>query len=169
MSISLVAAVANNRVIGIRGALPWRIPDDLAYVRKLTLGHAVVMGRKTLQSIGKPLDRRRNIVLTRDPGFRMPGCLIARSAEEALSLGKPLQTFVLGGAAVFEAFLPLADSLYITWVDIEAEGDTFFPAVRWEEWELASEVAAPPSGAPPHRFAVYRRRKPWHTGDAEPW
>ena len=168
MTLSLVAAVASNRVIGNRGALPWRLSDDLAYVRKLTLNQAVIMGRKTLQSIGRPLDRRRNIVLTRDPDFRMAGCLTARTSEEAMSLANPLGAFVLGGAAIYEAFLPRAELLYITWVDVEAEGDTLFPVVRWEEWELTSEVAAPPGPSPdlPHRFAVYRRRKPWKEEDA---
>ncbi len=158
MSVSLVVAVARNGVIGKGGALPWRLPDDMAFVRKLTLDQAVIMGRRTHQSIGRPLDRRRNIVLTRDPDARFPGCLIARSPEEALSLARPLQTFVLGGAAVYESFLPLSDLLYITWVDAEAEGDTRFPAVRWEDWELMSERGVRPASGLPHRFAMYRRR-----------
>jgi len=156
MSISLVVAVARNGVIGKGGTLPWRLPDDLAYVRKLTLDQAVVMGRKTHRSIGRPLDRRRNIVLTRDPGATFPGCLIARSPEEALALARPLETFVLGGAAVYESFLPLADFLYVTWVDAEVDGDTVFPSVRWEDWELVSERAS--ASGLPHRFARYRRR-----------
>ena len=159
MSVSLVVAVARNGVIGKDGSLPWRLPDDLSFVRRLTLDQAVVMGRKTHQSIGRPLDRRRNIILTRSAEARFPGCLVARSPQEAVVLAEPLETFVLGGAAVYESFLPLADRLYITWIDAEVEGDTRFPAVPWDAWELVSERPASSSAGLPHRFTVYQRRR----------
>lgn len=131
---SIVAAVARNGVIGRNGALPWRLPDDLARFRRLTMGHTVLMGRRTFESIGRPLDGRRNVVLSRDPAFRPTGVLVARSVEEALSsTADDGEVFVIGGSAVYRLFLARADRLLFTLVDAEPEGDVFFPP-----WESAS-------------------------------
>ncbi len=170
MTVSLIAAVAANRVIGSRGRIPWHIPDDMARFRRLTLGHPVIMGRATFDSLGKPLAGRINIVLTRDPSRAIPGCVVARSPEEALQAaagagGAPAaaadEVFVIGGAAVYALFLPTATRLYMTWIDAELPGESFFPEVAWESWRVVRESAAPPAaGVLPHRFVDYVRRSP---------
>jgi len=158
--VSLIAALAANLVIGNEGRLPWRLPDDMARFRRLTLGHPVVMGRKTFASLRKPLAGRRNIVLTRDTGSSFPGADSVHSVEEALALaGDDPELFVIGGAAVYEAFLPLARRMYLTHVEGNWRGDSFFPAVRWEEWRVVAEkpgISEPP-GTPAHRFVDYER------------
>jgi len=180
MTVSLIAAVAANRVIGSRGAIPWRLPGDMARFRKLTMGHPVIMGRATFQSLGRPLAGRVNIVLSRDPSLRLPGCRVVRAREEALAAaavdaaGAPTtepEAFVIGGAEVYSLFLPIADRLYMTWVDAEIPGDTFFPEVAWEQWQVTGESAPGPARAEgvrperagtetafPHRFVDYARR-----------
>jgi dihydrofolate reductase len=160
MPVSLVAAVAANRVIGRGGALPWRLPADLAHFKTLTMGHPVLMGRKTYESIGAPLPGRRNIVLTRDRGFLAPGCRIVHSLEEARETAGDAELFVIGGAAVYSLCLPRADRLHITHIDAEPSGDAFFPVIDAEAWIAASarpgELDA--ENTLPHRFVVYERR-----------
>ena len=159
MALALIAAVAANSVIGNRGALPWRLPDDLARFKRLTMGHPVIMGRATYQSIGKPLAGRRNLVLTRDASAVFPGSEPVHSRQEALGRCAGQDAFVIGGASVYELFLPAADLLYLTWIDAEVPGDTFFPAVRWDQWRVVSEQAGETDArAPlPHRFVDYQR------------
>ncbi len=159
MLIALVAAVAANGVIGLQGKLPWRLPADLAFFKRLTLGHTVIMGRRTWQSLGRPLPGRRNVVLTRDPLFSASGCRVAHSAEEAVK-GETGELFVIGGQEIFRQFLPLAQRLYITHVDAEVPGDAWFPAIDAKEWR---EVSGTPGTVDqrnpyPHRFVVYERR-----------
>ncbi len=130
--ISIIVAVAGEkRVIGKAGGLPWHIPEELKRFREATLGHPIIMGRKTYESIGRVLPDRTNIVITRDPSFQAEGIVIARSLEEALQLaqGKPGddELFVIGGGEIYKQALPLADKLYLTVIDQEIEGDTFFP------------------------------------------
>ena len=159
MTVSLIAAIAANRVIGDRGALPWRLPDDLARFKRLTMGHPVVMGRATFQSMGKPLPGRRNIVLTRDRSAAFAGCEIAHTRDDALGLSGGQETFIIGGAAIYELFLPVADLMYLTLIDAEIPGDTFFPEVRWDRWRVRSETARPVDARHPlpHRFVDYER------------
>jgi dihydrofolate reductase len=158
--ISLVAAVAQNGAIGNRGALPWRLPADLARFRRLTTGHSILMGRKTFRSIGGPLPGRRNIVLTRDVDFRAAGCEIAHSVEQSLAAAGRGELFVIGGASVYELFLPLAGRLYITRVAAEVLGDAFFPAIDEKAWHLVERTPGTvDAGNPlPHEFLVYERR-----------
>jgi dihydrofolate reductase len=154
---SLVAAIAAHRVIGDRGRLPWRLPDDLARFRRLTMGHAVVMGRATWDSLGKPLAGRRNIVLTRSADLRLDGCVVVHSLEKAAEAAGEGEAFVIGGAAVYEQFLPLAHRMYLTIIDAEVPGDTLFPEVRWSEWRIVAEEAGAAGAALPHRFIDYER------------
>src|SRR5579875_372919 len=128
--ISLVVAYAAGRVIGNEGRPPWHLPDDMRHFKALTIGQTVVMGRKTLDAIGRPLPRRRNVVLTHRAAIEMPGIDIVHSVQEALALG---DIFVIGGAQVYALFLPFADRLYLTEIACEIEGDTFFP-----EWDRGS-------------------------------
>ncbi len=162
--VSFIAAVAANRVIGRAGVMPWRLPDDLARFRKLTMGHAVIAGRATFLSMGRPLAGRQNIVLTRDSALRIPGCDVVHSRDEALRAAhRPatqglVEVFVIGGAAVYELFLPIAGRMYITWVDAEVPGDTLFPEVAWDEWRVVRETPADSvAGSLPHRFTDYER------------
>jgi dihydrofolate reductase len=154
-----VAAIAANRVIGNRGALPWRLRDDMARFKRLTMGHAIIMGRATWDSIGRPLPGRRSIVLTRNPRLHLSGCVTALTPEQALALAGEGEAFVIGGAAVYAQYLPIADRMYVTWIDAAVEGDTVFPPVRWEEWRAAPETVCPidPANPLPHRFVDYER------------
>lgn len=155
MTVSLIAAVARNGVIGRAGALPWRLPEDLKRFKRLTLGHPVVMGRKTFASIGKPLPGRDSIVLSRDPAFRPAGARVARSLEEALALAGSGEVFVIGGEAVYREALPRADRLYLTLLDRDFEGDARFPDYDDAAFrELSRESFAEPL---PHAFVVLER------------
>lgn len=125
--IAFVVAFDRNRVIGKGGGLPWRLPDDMKRVRALTVGKPLIMGRRTYDSIGRPLPQRTNIVLTRDPAFGPEGVLVARTPQDALRLaGDVPEVIVFGGAEIFRLFLPMADRVYLTQVDAEVEGDTSF-------------------------------------------
>ena len=127
--IKIIAAVSKNLKIGKDNQLPWHISEDLKYFRKTTNGQAVLMGRKTFESIGRPLPNRRNIVLTRNVDFNEEGVEVVHTLEEALALCKTLdQVFIIGGGQIYSAFLPYADELYLTLVDKEIDGDTDFPA-----------------------------------------
>ena len=126
--VSVVAALAKNRVIGIGNRLPWRLPEDLAHFKALTLGHPVLMGRKTFESLGRPLPGRNNIVISRNPAFHPAGCIVANSVPDALALCEGAdEVFFIGGAELYAQAIPLADRLYLTEVDIEAVGDAWFP------------------------------------------
>jgi dihydrofolate reductase len=168
MTVSLIAAVAANRVIGNRGTLPWRLPDDMARFKRLTMGHPVVMGRATFASMGKPLAGRRNIVLTRDRAAVIAGCQIAHGPDQALALGGDGEIFVIGGAAVYALFLPVATLMYLTLIDVDIPGDTCFPDVRWDQWRILSETICPrdPRHPLPHRFVDYERTAGGDTGIA---
>lgn len=149
--IALVVAVAENGVIGRNGDLPWRIPSDLKTFRRLTMGKPVVMGRKTFQSLKKPLDGRDNIVVTREPGFRVPDGVLVRHTlgtglEAARAAAKARQVdevMIIGGADIFRLTLPFADRLYWTHVEGHPEGDTFFPAFDAHEWAIVHRETLP--------------------------
>jgi dihydrofolate reductase len=162
MLVSLIAAVATNRVIGREGKIPWRVPADIAYFKRVTMGHSLIMGRKTFQAIGKPLPGRRNIVLTRDPSYQASGCMTARSLEEALGHATGDEVFVIGGAEVYALFLPRADRLYITHVDRAVTGDELFPAFDEREWTVVESASGTVdrTNPLPHRFVIYQRRAP---------
>lgn len=138
MIISLIAAMGRNRVIGNSGDIPWmgKAPADLKYFRDTTRGKPVIMGRKTFTSIGHALPDRLNIVMTRDVSFEAPGCVIASSREEALRLaGDADEIMVIGGEGVFKEFLPIANRIYLTLIDVEPEGDAFFPQFDSAQWQ----------------------------------
>ncbi len=135
-SISIIVAIDRNRLIGTENHLPWNIKEDLQYFRDTTLGHPVVMGKKTWLSLGKTLEGRVNIILTHDKSFEIPGCLIVNSIDQILSNFSEQEVFVIGGAETFRQFLPLANMIYLTRIDHDFEGDTYFPEVDWSEWEI---------------------------------
>ena len=144
--IYLVAAVASNGVIGRNGQLPWRLPEDLNHFKRLTLGHPVIMGRRTWESLGRALPERDNIVVTRTPGYEAPGAAVAASLEAALALcaGEPV-AFVIGGQQLFAESMPIAAGLVLTEIDRDYEGDTWFPPYdrsRWREAQRECHTAA---------------------------
>jgi dihydrofolate reductase len=145
VTVTILAAVARNGVIGVDGGLPWHLPDELALFKRLTLGHVLVMGRKTYESVGRPLPGRTTVVVTRQPGWEpaAEGVLRAGSLPEALRLAREIddEVFVVGGAEVYEAALPEADRLALTFVEADPVGDTRFPEVDWSQWR---EIARTP-------------------------
>ena len=134
--IALVVAMAENRVIGKDNQLIWRLPADLKFFKNLTTGHPIIMGRKTFESIGKPLPNRTNIVITRQQDFEAEGCLVAHSLSEALMMAQQMDSdiFVIGGAEIYKQAMFLADTIYLTEVHHEFEGDTFFPEIDTLLW-----------------------------------
>jgi dihydrofolate reductase len=135
MTITLIAAVCTNGVIGVDGDLAWRNAQDLRRFKKLTLGHQVVMGRRTFESIGRPLPGRRNIVLTRSGDWSADGVDVAHSLPEALGMAGAQDVFILGGGEIYRQSISLADRLEITHIEAEPAGDTHFPAIAPECWE----------------------------------
>jgi len=148
--IAFVVAAAENGIIGRNGQLPWRLPSDLKRFRQLTLGKPVVMGRKTYESIGKPLDGRDNIVVTRQAGFSRPGVHVASSVEQALALGQELaagrsvdEVMVIGGAEVYRVARPRAERIYLTLVHAEPEGDARFHGLDPQQWRETAREPMP--------------------------
>ncbi|TDF94066.1 dihydrofolate reductase [Paenibacillus piri] len=143
MTISMIFAMDERRGIGIDNKIPWRLPEDMAFFRKTTNGHTVLMGRKTYESIGKPLPKRHNVILTRDSGFKADGCEVVHSVDEALKryAGVPdEELFIMGGAEVYSLFMPHADKLYITEIAHSFEADTFMPEIDAAQWKAVSRT-----------------------------
>jgi dihydrofolate reductase len=137
MRIALIAAMANNRVIGKDNQMPWHLPEDLRYFKAMTLGKPVVMGRKTFESIGRPLPGRHNIVISRQPDYRLDGVSCVSSFEEAKKVaGECDELIVMGGGQLYAQVMPLADIMYLTFIKLETEGDTFFPPWNEQEWQV---------------------------------
>jgi dihydrofolate reductase len=159
--ISIVVAMAQNRTIGINNTLPWRCPEDLKHFKALTMGHHMVMGRKTFDSIGKPLPGRTTIVVTRDHELKIEGCLIAHSLEEALAACEgDEEIFIVGGAELYAQALPSADKLYITEIRQDVKGDAHFPEFDKTEWvEVARQKCHQETPQPLEYHFVTCRRK----------
>lgn len=155
----MIAAVARNGVIGAGNRLPWRLPADLAYFRRQTLGKTVVMGANTYRSLGRPLTGRHNVVLSRRMAEAPEGCDLVRSVEEVLRRYGDRELMVIGGAEVYRQFMPHADRLLLTEIDAEVEGDVFFPPFDRSEWQLVSRTpgVTDEKNALPHAFCVYER------------
>ncbi|WP_320408538.1 dihydrofolate reductase [Candidatus Cloacimonas acidaminovorans] len=136
LSIIIIVAYDLNHLIGKNGILPWKITEDLKRFKAITMGHPVIMGKNTWNSIGKPLPGRQNIVLSKDRNFQPQGAIVAHSLEEALKMVEGQEAYIIGGASVFKQFLPLADKMLITLIHSEFEGDTYFPYFSEEDWIL---------------------------------
>ena len=156
--IYLIAAVAKNGVIGKQGKLPWHLSEDLKHFKLLTLGHPVIMGRRTWESLGEPLPGRENIVVSRRPGFEAPGASVAATLEAAIALctGEPV-AFVIGGAQIYAAALPLADGMVLTEIQQDYEGDTSFPAWDRTAWRIAQKVTHTSRAGVRFDFVRYER------------
>lgn len=144
MKLTLIAAMAQNRVIGRAGDLPWHLPDDLKHFKKLTRGHHVIMGRKTYESMEKPLPGRTNIVVTRSENYRAPGCMVSQSLRHAIQKAEnDSQPFIIGGGDIYQQALPYADRIELTLIHTEVKGDTFFPDFSEKDWALVHQEHHP--------------------------
>lgn len=140
--ISIIVAASTNNVIGVQGELPWKISDDLRRFKALTMGKPIVMGRRTWESIGRPLPGRQNIVITRQADFAATGCEVVDSPAAALqAAGDADEVMIIGGGQVYELFLPTAGRLHVTRVDTTIDGDAFFPAIDATDWQLTAVEA----------------------------
>ncbi len=166
MELALIVAAARNRVIGCQNRLPWHLPQDLRYFKRVTLGKPVIMGRKTFESIGRPLPGRTNIVVTRQAAWQAEGVLKASGLVEALEMARnlegpdglpPREAMVIGGAEIYRASLPLAQRVYLTRVDAEPEGDAFFDGLDERQWALVSSQPGEADAPLAHAFLVYER------------
>ena len=160
-ALAIIAAVARNGVIGVDGGLPWRLPADLRRFRALTWGHAVIMGRRTWRSLGRPLPGRQNIVVSRSAGVACDGALVVPSLADALAaVTMPAPAFCIGGGELYRDALPIADTMYLTEVDRDFEGDARFPAIVPQEWqEIGREAGTVDRSAEfGYAFVTYRRR-----------
>ena len=145
MKISMIAAMAHHRVIGKDQKMPWHLPADLAFFKKTTLGSPILMGRKTYESIGRPLPGRLNLVVTRNPNLKIEGCEVVSSLEQALSIAEEKSSaskeiFIVGGSHLYKSFLEKADRLYLTMIDAEIAGDTFFPDYTQYNWKEVERI-----------------------------
>lgn len=162
MIISAIVATANNQVIGKDNDIPWYLPADLKYFKKVTSGHHIIMGRNCYKSIGKPLPKRTNVIITRNPFFIVSNCLVAHSIDEALSMAydnNETEAFIIGGGQIYEQTEALWDKVYLTKVDIDVDGDVFFPELSADKWVLSSEDFHKATEKNPHdhTFCIYER------------
>jgi len=165
--LSLMVAKASNRVIGRNNKLPWYLPNDLKYFKQVTFGKPVIMGRKTWDSLGKPLPGRTNIVITRQPDFQAEGAKVVATLDEAVTMAENVafiegqdEAVVMGGAEIYALALPKADRLYLTEVHAEVDGDTWFPEYDTAEWKEIGREDFPAEGPNPYdySFVVYERK-----------
>ena len=160
MIISMIAALARNGVIGKEMGLPWRLPSDLKRFKSITMGKPIIMGRRTHESIGRPLPGRRNIVVTRNRRFRAQGCTVVYSVDAALEAATGSEEVVIiGGAELYRQLFPRAERLYLTLIDREFDGDTYFPEFDRSEWtEVLAESVEPSKDTPhPYQFVILER------------
>lgn len=158
--LSIIVAMARNRVIGINNTLPWHLPADLKHFRTLTMGHHIVMGRKTYESIGKPLPGRTSVVVTRNTAYSAPGVIAVNSLESAISAcGGDSEIFVIGGAELYLQAIARADRIYLTEIDADIDGDAHFPEFSRTEWhEVSRESGSQQEPQPLHyHFVIYQR------------
>jgi dihydrofolate reductase len=157
-AVALIAAVARNGVIGANNALPWKLPADLAHFRALTTGHTVIMGRKTWQSLARPLKDRQNVVVTRDRSFVAHGAEVAASLRDALAMSaRPAPAFCIGGGALYADALPLASLMYLTEINRDFDGDVLFPAFDPREWSVRSRERHVDDSGMRYAFVTYER------------
>lgn len=161
MSISFIFAMDRNRAIGLNNTLPWHLPGDLKFFKSVTMGHPILMGRKTYDSIGKPLPGRRNVILTQNPEFRAEGCEIVHSVQEAVEAFRDQELFVIGGAEIFRLFAEEVDRMYITFIEHEFEADTFISELDLSDWTLVSSEQGERNEKNPYEyyFRIYQREQ----------
>ena len=161
MNISIIVAASRNNVIGKDNQLIWRLSADLKRFKALTTGHTIIMGRKTFDSIGKPLPNRTSVIITRQEDYQQEGCIVVHSLEEALESVKDQEkVFIIGGGTIYEQAIDKADELYLTLVHKEFDGDTFFPEIKMSEWESVARQDCMPDekNEYPYSFIDYKRK-----------
>jgi len=161
MLVSIIAAMDRNRLIGNNNQLPWHLPADLVHFKRVTMGKPIIMGRKTYESIGRPLPGRTNIVLTRSSDFSAEGVLTANTLEQALNhVSAEDEVMIIGGSTIYELTLPEADRLYLTYVEDSFEGDAWFPDFDLEQWSIVAseEHSADEKNSSAYRFVTYARK-----------
>ncbi len=163
MTLAIIAAMSQNRAIGKNGKLPWQLSPDLKHFKALTLGHPIIMGRKTFESIGKPLPGRKNIVLSRNPAYAPPGTCVASDLDAALATDPESRChFVIGGADLFAEALPRADWLYLTLISKDIPGDVFFPPLDFDrDWDITekSPLATDAASGLCYQFVTAKRKR----------
>lgn len=166
VAVAIIAAIANNGVIGSGDHIPWRLPGDFAHFKRMTMGKPLIMGRKTFESIGRPLPGRTNMVVTRKEGYQPDGVLVFSSLDAALERAQDIamadkanEVMIGGGAEIYRQALPIADRMYLTQVELEPPGDIVFPTIDFEQWKPGGEinVAPHPEDDAAFRVRVYRR------------
>lgn len=166
--IAMIAGVAENGVIGSEQTIPWRVPSDMAFFKRTTMGKPIVMGRKQYETVGKPLPGRTNIVVTRQAGYQPEGVLVFQSIDAALAKAQDIaaadgvdEIMIIGGGQLYEQLIDRADRLYITHIDLNPAGDVRFPAIAPEDWTVVDlpEVAPSPKDEATYRVKVYERRR----------
>lgn len=164
MKIALVVAAARNHVIGCNNRLPWHLPQDLKYFKSVTLGKPIIMGRKTFESIGKPLPGRTNIVITRQTDWNAGGVRVAHDLPSAIGLAKDVaardgaeEVMIIGGAEIYRSSLSLAQRIYLTRIDAEMEGDAFFPPLAGDEWSLVAVTPGDSAAEVAHEYQILER------------
>jgi dihydrofolate reductase len=160
--LSIIVAIDRQRGIGLRNQLPWHLPEDLAHFKRLTTGHPIIMGRKTFDSIGRPLPNRRSIVITRDGAWQREGVDVVHSLDEAVALVGDAPAFIIGGAQVFDAALAVADRLIVTEIDGQFACDTFFPAIDPATWHAAERTRHQSASGPAFDIVIYTRNQAAH-------
>ena len=157
MQITAIAAMSQNRVIGSDNEIPWYLQEDFKFFKKTTLNHHIIMGRKTFESIGKPLPKRTNIVITRNPFFIASNVITANSLENALAIAAEngeTEVFIIGGGTIYQQSLPMLDKIYLTEVATEVTGDTFFPELSLEEWQSSIILSHSKDAKNDHDFTI---------------
>jgi dihydrofolate reductase len=163
MPINLIAAMSLNRVIGKDNKIPWKIPGEQKLFQRITEGHTIVMGRKTFESIGHPLPRRTNIVLTHKKGYIIPGCIVINHFSEAIEAADQKNIFIIGGEKIFKLFLPYADHMYLSIIQKEFEGDAYFPEFSRSDFQVLNKEQV--DATIPYQFIHFKRiRRDHHDG-----
>ena len=162
MKISLIVAMASNRVIGLNNKMPWHLSADLKKFKQITMGSPILMGRKTYESIGRPLPGRTNMIISRNTDYQQAGCLVFNNLETALQSAGELtpELFIIGGSDLYQTLLPLADKLYLTLINQAFEGDTYFPEIDLSIWEVTEteEFKTNDEDSIPYTYTIYQRR-----------
>ncbi len=158
MKISIIVAMASNRAIGLHNKMPWHLSADLKRFKQITMGFPILMGRKTFESIGRPLPGRTNIIISRNPDYRQDGCLVVNDLETALKTADRYadEIFIIGGSALYDAVLPIADTIYLTQINRDFPGDTFFSDIKLDQWLEVSRESIDEDKSVPFSYSFLR-------------